>query len=311
MNHASRLLSLAFACLVGCTPQQPAPATASPATGRTPTAAPLGRIPLVPYRKGVAVQVVVDGKPGLFSFDTAGGHSIVSPAYAKAIGCEPWGQLVGYQMTGNRLSMPRCDDLSLNADGVALHVPIAGVLDVAPLAAKDAEPIEGLLALDAFAGRTITIDFAAGTLTIESPASASARVAGAQELPARLVRELGGVALAVTVEVPTRQGPLHFELDSGNGGTILVSKPYAALLGLDPDAPGPQRGAFDVAPGIQASGVVFTPDLTIDGNLGMPFLKDWAVTMDLAAGRVWLQRSLATPPPGMGRPPPLPPAGAS
>lgn len=306
MKQPYGLLSFVLACLVGCSAQQAAPA---PAVVSPPTAQPLATIKLVPYRKGVAVQVVVNGKPGLFSFDTAGGHSIVSPAYAKAIGCVPWGQLVGYQMTGNRLSMPRCDNLSLTADGVALQVPIAGVLDVAPLAAKDAEPIEGLLALDAFAGRTISMDFAGGTLIIESPASASARVAGAQELPARLVRELGGVALAVVVEVPTRQGPLHFELDSGNGGTILVSKPYAALFGLNPDAPGPQRGAFDVAPGIQASGIVFTPELTIDGNLGMPFLKDWIVTVDLAAGRLWLQRSRATPPPGMGSPPPMPGAG--
>jgi hypothetical protein len=46
--------------------------------------------------------------------------------------------------------------------------------------------------------------------------------------------------------------------------------------------------------------------MTIDGNLGMPFLKDYAVTLDLAAGRMWIARSKSTPPPGMGTPPPLP-----
>lgn len=51
---------------------------------------------------------------------------------------------------------------------------------------------------------------------------------------------------------------------------------------------------------------MFTPDFTIDGNIGMPFLKDWVITLDLAEGRLWVQRSRATPPRGMGTPPPLP-----
>ena len=209
-------------------------------------------------------------------------------------------------MTGNKLATPRCEDFRFTVDGVALTAPTASVLDVAPLIAKDAAPIEGLLALDVFDGKIITIDAAAGALTIESEDSARERIADAQEVPLRLARELGGLALAAYVEVPTAKGLVRMEIDTGNGGTILVSKPYAKLLGLDPDAPGPQKGAFDVAPGIRAEGVMFTPDLIIDGNLGMPFLKDWAVTLDLKDSRMWLKRSKATPPPGMGAPPVLP-----
>jgi len=270
-------------------------------------AVPVAVLKLEPYRKSVAVRVVANGKPGRFALDTAGGTTVVSPAYAAAAGCKPWGRMVGFQMSGNRLEMPRCDDFTFSVGGHVLTTLAAGVLDVTPFVAKDAEPLEGSLALDAFDGQTITIDFAAGELVVESPASAKQRIASARELPLRLVRE-GGVALAAMVEVPTRQGPVRFELDSGNGGTILVSKPYATLFGLDPDAPGPQRGAFDLAPGIRAEGMMFTPDLTIDGNIGMPFLKDWVVTLDLAEGRLWLQRTRATPPPGMGTPPPMPPS---
>ena len=283
--------------------------TASPAVAAVDAvgAAPVAVLELEPYRKGVAVRVVANGKPGRFALDTAGGTTVVSPDYAAAAGCKPWGRMVGFQMSGNRLEMPRCDDFTFSVGGHVLSTPAAGVLDVTPFVAKDAEPLEGSLALDAFDGQTITIDFAAGELVVESPASAKQRIAGARELPLRLVRE-GGVALAAMVEVPTRQGVVRFELDSGNGGTILVSKPYAALFGLDPDAPGPQRGAFDLAPGIRAEGMMFTPDLTIDGNIGMPFLKDWVVTLDLGEGRLWLQRTRATPPSGMGTPPPVPQA---
>lgn len=268
--------------------------------------APIATIPLQPYRKGVAARVTINGHTGLFSLDTAGGITLVSPEFAKRIGCAPWGQIVGYQMTGNRLAMPRCERLSLEIAGHATTVPVAGVFDVAPLTAPDAAPIEGLLSLDAFAGQAISIDFAGGTLVVESPASLQARTATAREIPVRILREANGLALAVAVELQTRNGPVAFELDSGNGGTLLVSKPYAPLFGLDPAAEGPQQVDLEVAPGIRARGTGFTPDLTIDGNLGMPFLKDWILTLDLARGRAWLQPTQATPPAGMGAPPPMP-----
>jgi hypothetical protein len=261
---------------------------------------------LEPYRRGVAIRVEAGGKPGLFTLDTAGGITSVSPDYARAAGCKPWGQLVGFQMTGNRLAEPRCDAFAFTSGGVKLAVPVAGVLDVTPYLAKDAKPVDGSLALDAFVGRTITIDFAAGELVLETADSVRERMRGARELPIHLSREVGGLALTPLIDVPTKQGVLRFELDSGNGGTLLVSKPYAALFGLKTDAEGPQTGSIPIADGVVATGLVFTPDMTIDGNLGMPFLKDWAITLDLAEGRMWIKPSRATPPPGMGVPPTLP-----
>ena len=295
----SALVALAFLASLNGGPAM------SQATASSAAADPIATLNLEPYRKSVAVRVVANGQPGLFTFDTAGGNTVVSPHFAEKAGCEPWGLIVGYQMTGNRLEMPRCDNFKFSVGGHELVAPQAGVLDIAPLIAKDAKPIEGMLALDAFDGQTITIDFAAGNLFVESEASARARIAGARELPIRLVRE-GGVALAVMVEVPTSSGVTRIEVDSGNGGTILVSKPYARLFGLDPGAQGPQKGSFDVAPGIKAEALMFTPELTIDGNLGMPVLNDWAIPLDLAKGRMWIRPSRATPPPGMGTPPPLP-----
>jgi hypothetical protein len=261
---------------------------------------------LEPYRKSVAIRVEANGHKGLFTLDTAGGITLVSPGFAKAAGCKPWGQIVGFRMGGDKLTSERCDNLTFSASGHALKVPVASVFDVTPLIAKGAEPIDGSLALDAFAERTITIDFAGGTLTIETPVSAAERVRGATAVPIHLLREVGGRSLTPVVDVPTVKGTLRFELDSGNGGTLLVSKIYARLFGLDPDAPGPQAGAIPLVPDIAAKGMAFTPDLIIDGNLGMPFLKDWAVTLDLAKGRMWLKRSRATPPPGMGAPPAVP-----
>jgi len=278
----------------------PAPAADTSAPG---VAAPAAVLPLEPYRRGVAVRVEANGTQGLMSLDTAAGHTVVSPEFAAAAGCTPWGGLGGYTMTGTKLDMPRCDGLAFVAGGQPLRAPVAGVMQVAELFAKDAPPIEGLLALDVFAGRTITLDFAGGHLYVETPASAAQRIAGAREVPVVLSREAQGHALAVNLEVPTPKGVVRFELDSGNGGTLLVAKPYAALFGLDPDAQGPQAARIEIAPGIVAEGLAFTPAMNIDGNLGMPFLKDWIVTLDLAESRMWLRRNPVPAPPKMGVPP--------
>ena len=44
-----------------------------------------------------------------------------------------------------------------------------------------------------------------------------------------------------------------------------------------------------MAPGVHVEGMAFAPDkMILDGNLGMPFLRKWAVTVDLKNGRLWL-----------------------
>ncbi|HET9811244.1 MAG TPA: hypothetical protein VFP53_06050 [Sphingomicrobium sp.] len=281
-----------------------APAQSPPAGVR---AAPAAVMHLEPYRRTVAVRVEANGRKGLFAFDSASGITLVTPAFAKAVGCTPWGEQVGYSMTGHRYALPRCDNVRLTIDGTPLTVPVAEVLDPTELFAPGATPIDGAIALDVFDGKVVTIDAAGGQLIIESPASLAERIRDARELPLRIARESGGVALSTFVQVPTARGPLSFELDTGNGGTLLVHKAYASALGLDPDAKWPARASFEVAPGIKAEGVIFVKDdLDLNGNLGMPFLKDWIVTLDLKNSRMWIQPTKSVPPPGMGVPPELP-----
>lgn len=261
------------------------------------------------YRKTVAARVEIGGKERLMEFDTGGGDTIISPQVAKDIACRPFGKLIGHRMMGDKIETPRCDKVRISWGDQSFTADVTGVFDVTELVAKDADPIDGLLALKLFDGKAITFDFAGLSIIVETPGSMRRRIAGATEVPLHLARESGGRALAAYIDIPTPRGPLAFELDSGNGGTILVAKDYAETLGLDPTAEGPQQGQFSVAPGIEARGMMFTPDMIIDGNLGMPFLKDYLVMLDLKAGRAWLKRNPTIAPPGMGVPPmsaPLP-----
>jgi len=245
------------------------------------------------------------GKERLFMFDTGGGVTFISPELAADLGCDRGARIVGFRMTGDKLETPRCDNVEMTVAGHSFTVPVAGVYQVGEFAAQGVK-VDGLIALDIFADRIVTLDFASKRLILETPASASARAGAGTELPARLAREIGGRAIAAYVDVPSARGTLEFELDSGNGGTLLIGKPYASSFGFDPDE-GPRLGRFEIAPGIGASGMVMPADITLDGNLGMPFLKDYLVTLDLKQGRVWMARNPVPAPPGMGTAPEGPP----
>jgi hypothetical protein len=257
------------------------------------------------FRRSIALRVEVGGKERLFQFDTGGGITFLSPEIGKELNCEKGARLVGFRMTGDKLEAPRCDDVALKIGGRNFTVPTAGVYQVGEFNAKGVT-VDGLLALDVFEGKTITIDSAGLRVIIETPESAAERVRNATELPGRLVREMGGYGVAVDIQVPSKVGHLGFQIDTGNGGTLLIAKPYAASFGFDPDK-GPRMGSFPIGKGIEASGFVMPAGITLDGNLGMPFLKNYLVTLDLARGRVWLAPNPVKPPAGMGEaPPPLP-----
>lgn len=240
------------------------------------------------YRTRWTVDAVVAGKTRKFIFDTGGGVTSLSPALAEATGCKPWGRMTGFQMFGGRLDSPRCDNVPITLAGTRYVLPTVGLLDFPKLNPADSS-LDGLLALNVFDQRAITLDLANGHIIVESEKSLKQRVHDMKSLPMRIKREAEGIGLAVVVGVPTSKGLIWLELDSGNGGTILVSKPVAELVGLNPAQSGKQQADFEITDGVRVhSGDAFTPDMIMDGNLGMPFLRNWLVTLDLKAGRAWI-----------------------
>ena len=237
----------------------------------------------------MTVRAKVRGHEGVFIFDTVGGISYISPAFAQAIGCKPWGQITGFMLTGQRLDMPRCDGLSFDVQGHTFAAPIFGVFDIMKYMPPDVPRIDGSIGLDVFAGRAITLSLTQKTLTVESKASLAARAKRGKEVPIRLVRDAGGVALAVEVAVPTPEGMAWMELDSGNGGANVIGKHLAPLLKLDPGKKEPQPASFEIAGGIPVEGTARVNEtLIMDGNIGTRFLIKWDLTLDLSKGRAWL-----------------------
>jgi hypothetical protein len=282
-----RALALAVTVGAGLAGVARAQATGSPAPSE-PRAEPEAVIALEPWRTRWVLRAHVAGAPRRLLFDTGGGLTLLSPAIAAAAGCTPWGRRTGYNMFGQRFDGPHCAGIGVTVGGQRYVPAITGLVNMGKLNPRDST-LDGIAALDLFEGRAITLDLGRGRLIVESPASLRARTATMRPLPIRVKREVEGLALAVMAGVPTRSGWLWMELDSGNGGTVLVSKPVAALVGLDSSVAGRQSAEFPVANGVRVQTTdAFTPDLIMDGNLGMPFLRHWVVTLDLQAGTGWI-----------------------
>ena len=245
-------------------------------------------IPLTAYLGAIpSLKVDIGGKPATFLLDTAGGLTVVTPGTVKALGCQPWGQMTGFRMRGDRIDVARCDNVHLSLPAVDLRVESAGVWDFSALLPKDAPPLAGSIALDAFADRAITLDLAAGKLIVETPRSLVDRVKSAREVPMRIGREVGGRSLTPFVAIDTPKGRLWMELDCGSDGNVIVNRPLATALGLDPAAKGKQALSASLG-GMPLKANAQIMDLAIDGNIGAPVLKQWVITLDLPHQRLWL-----------------------
>jgi hypothetical protein len=240
------------------------------------------------YGSDKGLHASVNGQEGVFGFDTGGGLSVITSKFEAAIGCHPWGRVTGFQMTGHRLDLPRCDDVHFRIGGVTYTAPTAGVLDMMPTPADKNTVVAGSIALDILAGRQITIHSVSNRVTVDSPAEFARETARGREIKARLVRDGEGVCLTVNAGVPTSKGLIWMEIDTGNNGPIVIGSHIASLLGLRSEIPTPQHAHFDLTEGVTVDHEAVVQDLIMDGNLGEEVLHHWDVTFDLATGQVWM-----------------------
>ena len=244
-------------------------------------------IKLQRFRKALwKVHVTLKGKEGDFLFDTGGGVTLVTEEFSKGIDCRFWGRSTGYNMFGKKAEGPHCDDVPISAGNVPLTPVNIGKMDFNGKFPGDRDP-DGLLSLDAFERKAITIDQKAATLTLETDKSLKKRVRSMAEYPFRLARECSGRCLSAFLGVKTPDGMTWLNIDTGAGGVSLISKEYAPTFGLDPEKKEQQLN-FKMSPRVTIGGPVMVTEMIMDGNLGQPFLAQYVVTLDLKNGRIWI-----------------------
>lgn len=267
-----------------------------PFVARAQKAASVKPVAVVPMEaflgRGLTVTAKVNGVEGTFLFDTGAGLTHISPGMATKIGCKPWGRMTGFTMQGQRIESQHCDGLTVEVSGQKLELPVASVGDIMKRMPPGAPHLDGVLALDAFAGRQVSLSLTRKTLTIESAGSLAAVEKKATAVPVRLVRDAEGAALEVTTAVKTSAGTAWMEIDSGNASPVCVlGKHLAELFGADAEKHGPQAVDVRLANGTPVDAQFAVLDLTMDGNLGTVFLQKWDVTFDLAKGKGWISPS--------------------
>ncbi len=249
-------------------------------------------IPLTLYQgKQFTVEATVAGKPRTFLFDTGEGLTMIDPVLARQAGCEPWGNVTGFRMTGDRIDTRRCDAIAFGIGSRRYVASSVMVYDLSAIAGKDTPPLSGAIGLDLFAGRTITLDLPNRQVVVETPASFKLRQRGAIDVPLRLVRgDAGG--LDVNLGVTTAKGLAWMELDTGNAGpTIFVSQAMAPLFGLNPENREPQDISIRLGTAQLATRARVFPNMVMDGNIGMQLVRGRAITLDLKEGRAWLAQT--------------------
>ena len=246
-------------------------------------------IALEPYADSHwAFRAAVKGHEELFVLDTGGGLTAISPQMAAEIGCEPWGQLTGFRMRGDRLDLKRCDNVAFDAPGFAIRLPTVGIWDFNKSLPPGAAPIAANVGLDAFAGQVITLDFANRKLILETPASLKTRIANATEVPAHFIKEVEGYSTTFAIGLDTSNGRVWMNIDSGDDVPITVGRHIAAVLSLDPEKRGPQPLDTSLAGGVALRGQAYVTDLSFDGNIGSPIISRWVLTIDLVRQRIWI-----------------------
>lgn len=244
----------------------------------------VGRLRTVSVRGGDAT--------GAFLLDTGGGITVIDSAAARRFGCAARGSVSGFRMSGERIRLEGCGPVQLHVGAATLQAE-AGILDLATLLPPPEFPrIDGILALQTFASRRVTLDLGGDRIWFETPGSLAHRVRSMRPLSVRAQRDLAGAGLELFVEVRGARGPLWFLVDSGNLDDVLVS-PHAAEELADEAGQARLRAGERTEVDLELTGfdlgrvVVRQRDLIYDGVLNAAALERFVLALDLVEVRAW------------------------
>lgn len=247
-------------------------------------------IPLSEYVASLrTVEAVVAGSPQRFLFDTGGGGTLLTPNVAAAAGCAAFGQFVGFRHDGTKLTLPRCGPVAMSFGGLPPRRLEAAIFDLMSLL-EGAPEVGGVAALSTFEGETLTLDWQAGTLTVETAASQRERIRGMKPLRVRASRQASGAALDLMVAIEGEHGTLWFELDSGSVAPVLVAPHAAKELGLALSTSEPRKVSFPIVGLGSIELPALEKEMIYDGLLNIEFLKQVVITLDLKHIAAWGQR---------------------
>lgn len=261
---------------------------------------PAGRttIPFQLINNHIFAEVKVNGKgPFLFIFDT-GGHDLLTPDTAKALGVVSQGQAAGSGAGEGTVDVGFAQGVSFQIGDLVLRDQTIAIL---PFEAAQVEgfPEQGMIGFELFRRFVTQIDYGAKTLTFIDPARFDPRGAGTP------------VPFVFYSHLPQVKGafeglPGVFDIDTGSRVEITLTKPFADANDLKAKHPkgvtavdgwgvGGRSISYvtrgkslmlgqihitDVVAGLATQARGSFADPNYQGNVGSGLLKRFAVTFD-------------------------------
>jgi hypothetical protein len=255
----------------------------------------------------VTVPVTINGSvESRFVLDSGIGLTLVSASLADTVGCEPTGvTFSGRRMSGQKVDVPLAAPLTVACGELERRDDRIGILDLSGFPPELAA-IGGFLSLAYFDNTPFTVDYRNGVVGFETPQTLAERVRAGRTIDVRVERDGPSVSVHMPLTLPGGWS-VEVEVDMGSGELILDER-LAAELGITLDDPGVRR-----VDGTDETGHVYTRSFTAlagaihptgapelaqqdpavmfqriiyDGLVGDDFLRRFAVTFDVAGGRM-------------------------
>lgn len=285
-------------------PRQPDDHTI-PAAGTTVTATPFPQL---------EIAASVNGRPMHFLFDT-GGHSILSPDAARALGLTPVGGMRSGGSGAGTIAQQFTRVKEVRIGDAVMRDQSFSILDLgySTFERGAQPPLDGLLGLEVVERFIVRIDYRAGKMTLLPRDSA-------------VTCPSGWVAVRFTDDMPTIEAQLDgisapFTIDTGNNGSLQLYAHWLQQQGVTArynrgieavsyGAGGASRNwvsyaqTFAVGGGTVRYPMVRTTDdkggvalsLSEAGNLGTNILANYTITFDYGRSRVCMDYVLGYAP---------------
>jgi hypothetical protein len=299
------------------TPRRPAGAFGAPkmdlSDGRIDNAAGRTTVPFKLLNNHIYVDVKVNGQgPYLFILDS-GGHSLLEPSTAKALGVRTQGNAPGTGAGEGVVEVGFAPHVDLQVGDLVMKDQTVSVLPIASATVEGFDE-QGMIGFEVLRRFVTEIDYGAHTVTFIDPAKFEPRGHGVA-VPFHFYNHLPQVAGTVDGM------PGRFDIDTGSRVEITLTKPFVDANGLVASHPkgvaavdgwgvgGPVRSyvtrlasvslgpvKVDGAVGslaMQGRGAMADPN--VEGNVGSGLLKRFVVTFDYAHQTMYLRPIAGTP----------------
>jgi predicted aspartyl protease len=248
--------------------------------------------------KAATVSVQIGAKTYPFLLDTGSGVTIITPEIAQEIGCTPFGRISGLDTYGKKLDMQRCDQVELKMDGFTAKVD-AAVRNIMPFFSPETPQIGGVIALQTFENKAITIDLAGNKIRVETADSLAERIKEMRQLETRVSRPFTGVGLEILAAASTPKGKVWMIFDTGNTNWSHVAPHALNQIGVSLDAPNKAKIVKPVKLDINGFGqfefMGREREMIYDVRLNYDTLTKLVYTVDLRTGKMWVKSNPEQP----------------